>query len=141
MLLYFRSNFAVHSKPQLNTSPQLMPDKIYCLMNGGRSLTDDDRNLLFHTARKVWHSTKNRQVVKTDTMEGLITTTRQYARLGGTLGVKFSATLATNEGNCQVEYIVRPGQLEPADLDDAVWGHLPREVYHQLTEMNDVCWN
>lgn len=102
-------------------------------MNGGYSLNDDDRNLLFHTARRLFHQKRRKQTVKTDTMEGLITTRGEYSALGGTLGLKFYATLSTELGEKKMEYLVRTSNLEPKEIDRAVWGCISPEIFRKLS--------
>ncbi len=103
-------------------------------MNGGHGLTETDRNLLFHAARKLYRSTTDKQVIKTSFMDALLTTRREYTRIGSVLGMRFHAEITTELGESKVDYIVRLCYIEPEELDQMVWGQFSPEFYEELTK-------
>ena len=106
-----------------------MYSKIFCLFNGKCNLNNEHRDLLFHTARKIYQDGTCKQKVKTPSIEGSITTKRKMTFLGSIFGMEFSATFETEHGQETIGYIVRTGDLKQKDLDKAIWGTIPLSVF------------
>jgi hypothetical protein len=116
-----------------------MAQEIYCLMSGGRSLTEDDSDLIFETARQMCREVRKSQRVKSKDIEGVVTTSFVEARIGTIKGVKFSAELESKHGLLKVDYIVRPGDIK---VKGGNWHAMSNAAYNRLTgESQHPNWN
>ena len=94
---------------------------MYCLMNSGIRLSQSSRTLLFTLAQKMYQNRKQRINVTSSDCEGYIVTDWQTKGLGSFYGTAFVAKIATDEGDINVEYIVR---MKKVDLEELEWGEM-----------------
>lgn len=93
---------------------------IYCLMNHGPGLTELIRQILFDTAQEMVRRDLKRKLVRNDDFEGVVTTNKDWARMGGVSGYVFRAVVESEAGvENNVSYLVRPADLE--DLEGGRW--------------------
>ena len=98
-----------------------------CLMVQRVSLTDSTRNTLLLAAiemlRRRGEKGAGRRRVKTDDIEGLISTRFRPAFLGSISGIEFSADVETDLGKGKVRFLVDPGfcGLDVEEVMDVRW--------------------
>ena len=101
---------------------------IYCLMYGGRALTDEMRTVLFCAAAEMVKQRNRKQKFKADCIEGEVRTEFQGQALGPVAGIKFSAEIDSDRGQTTVDYLVRENDLEALDMVDAHWFQVYSDV-------------
>lgn len=84
-------------------------------MVSGFPLTDPIRNLLLRNAQEMYQGKeKSRYIIERDECEGNIETEFKFFTLGHTHGIIFKAQIDTEKGRTTIDYIVRPGELDPS---------------------------
>ncbi len=95
--------------------------KIYCLMTAGLPVDDDIRNALFYTAREMLKAGAEKRRLKTDFMEGVVTTEFKVGCMGSVAGTIFQAEIDAEAGSTKVSYIVNNSYLDEDDFESASW--------------------
>lgn len=89
-----------------------MGSRIFCLMFSGKSLTDKISEVLFINAHDMVEEGTTKRRVKGRDYDGVITSDLQAIAAFGTTGVVFSAQIGTTQGDTDVQYLVRVGDLD-----------------------------
>lgn len=95
--------------------------KIYCLMVSGVAIDDAVRNTLFHVARRMLLKGQEKIRVKTDSVEGIVTTDMKIGCIGALAGIVFFAEVDTNLGSTKASYILDPTSVEREEWDEVFW--------------------
>ncbi len=92
-----------------------MLNGIICLMAARVSLNSIDRDTLYQKACTMFAESRNKEKVKTETMEGVIKSDfSSMATLGAFSGVRFVAEVETNLGKGRVVFLVQDFDLKAA---------------------------
>jgi cytochrome c-type biogenesis protein CcmE len=76
------------------------------------------------TAHEMFRKRKTSQNIGSETMEGLVTTEGQRARLGGVAGVVFEGSIESDEGQFTASFLMADHLLDRRRLPRAVWNKL-----------------
>lgn len=101
-----------------------MEKSIYCLMVGGRGLSDISRTLLYRTACEMVEKGKMSQSIKSNVYEGIIKNEYKSIMIGSVGGIKFIADFETDLGKNHVEFILQNRDVDKSDKD-GIWVELP----------------
>jgi len=92
-------------------------DSVCCLMFS-RPIDDRIRNLLFNTAQAMVREGTVKRNIKTDGMEGLVTTENKTALIGAIGGIVFHARVESETAKIDITYLIRPGDI---DAEEVQW--------------------
>lgn len=94
---------------------------IYCLMFGGKGLTDRISSVLYKAACKMFQTNSKKKSVKFSDSEAIIRTQFSTAIIGSISGTKFVADVESDEGKTHVEFLVANSDLDRAIKEGATW--------------------
>lgn len=88
---------------------------INCLMVSGQSLTDDIRQALLETARKMVKAGSKKRRFSLKGFEGRVTTKYEHHSVGNLRGMHFEATVESERMKTKVSFLVRQVDLDEGD--------------------------
>lgn len=99
--------------------------EIYCLMVGGKTLTDRMRTMLFVGACVMYQKKQAQARLLMDDLVARIQTEFKTTGLGCIYGTLFEAEVDSVHGKTTIRYIVQKGDLEEKDLERVSWVEAP----------------
>jgi hypothetical protein len=98
-----------------------MSGEIYCIMCKGETMTDSMRTTLFDIAQEMYRERKKKKMIRGHSFEGMVSTKREVAVIGGITGTIFYAVLEYGRTSTTVTYLLRPGDLRGQDVEWEEW--------------------
>ena len=90
-------------------------------MGSGIPIDDRIRNMLFHVSRTMLKTGKEKVRVKSNFLEGVVTTDFEIGCMGSVAGVVFSAEIDTEKGSGKASFITNTDSAEIDNWEESFW--------------------